>query len=170
VCLPHCGVIGQYMGSRCAKREGDNHNPHPEARAQRASKDGQKLQLCLLPSFETRPSDAPQDEDLANAPPPIRQVRAHPSRRKMERREAPGVCETPLGFPCDRETCAPRTAGFAKARGPVVRMGLRGPSRGARASCGGVAKPATETLRLPALHREPHCRRSAPCPAFRVAS
>src|SRR3954468_7175695 len=37
-------------------------------------------------------------------------VRVHPSSRfpflpkkEMERREAPGVCEAPWGFPCDRE-------------------------------------------------------------------
>jgi hypothetical protein len=46
-----------------------------------------------------------------------------------------------------------RRARRHRAFRPVARMGLRGPSRGARASCGGVAKPATKTLRLPALHR-----------------
>src|SRR5687768_8955597 len=74
----------------------------------------------------------------------------------MERREAPGACETPSGFPCDREACAPRTFGLCdKPARPVVRLGLRGPARGARASSDGVAKPAAETLRLPALHRDP---------------
>src|SRR3954463_11943048 len=89
----------------------------------------------------------------------------------MQRREAPGVCEAPWGLPCDRET--QRAADFAAVSPqvrPVVRMGLRSPSRGARAPSGGgaeappetprapprgggVATPATETLRLPTLHR-----------------
>jgi hypothetical protein len=51
----------------------------------------------------------------------------------MERREAPGVCETPWGIPCDRDT--QRAANAPALRGPsrpVVRTGLRVPSRGAR--------------------------------------
>jgi len=43
----------------------------------------------------------------------------------MERREAPGACETPLGGPCDRPACAPYEG----------------------------ARPDVEGRRLPALHR-----------------
>jgi hypothetical protein len=57
----------------------------------------------------------------------------------MERREAPGVCETPYGA-CE--------APFARR----TKTGLRGPFRGARASCGRFARPAARALRLPALH------------------
>ena len=80
---------------------------------------------------------------------PFVRVRVHPSshfpflpKKEMERREAPGDCEAPWGFPCDRETGAPRTgpAGSPPAH-PVVRTGLRIPSRGARASCCGVRSP-----------------------------
>ena len=67
----------------------------------------------------------------------------------MERREAPGVCEAPLGFPCDREACAPRTDWLCEGQpsgcqdgvaNPVPRRarpamtGLRGPPPGRCAS------------------------------------
>jgi hypothetical protein len=48
-----------------------------------------------------------------------------PPKRGMERREAPGVCETPLGRPCDRA---------------------------ARAPCEGARPGLSPGLRLPALH------------------
>jgi hypothetical protein len=72
----------------------------------------------------------------------------------VEPREAPAACEAASRLPCDRETShAADIAAVSPQVRPVARMGLRGPSRGARASCDGVAKPATETLRLPALHQ-----------------
>lgn len=70
----------------------------------------------------------------------------------MERREAPAACEAAQASLAIGRLRAPRTAGFAKALPPGDGTGLRGPSRGARASCGGFARPAAETLRLPALH------------------
>ena len=63
----------------------------------------------------------------------------------MERREAPGVCETPHG-----ETLA---RGFAARR---HQAGVRiPPARRARYGIDGVAKPTARTLRLPALHQKP---------------
>jgi hypothetical protein len=76
-------------------------------------------------------------------------------RRDMERREAPGICEAPWDFGCDPETLrAADVAAVSPQVGPVVRMGLRGPSRGARALRWRVCETRIRTLRLPALHRD----------------
>ena len=74
----------------------------------------------------------------------------------------------PLGFPL--RSGNPRAADCRRCECRPVRLSGRGcESRPeARAPCdGGFARPATRTLRLPALHREPRCRRPAPCPAHR---
>ena len=61
----------------------------------------------------------------------------------MERREAPGVCETPWGRPLRSEHPARRHERVCETRSE------------ARASCGDrFARPAARTLRLPALHRD----------------
>src|SRR6185437_14511044 len=57
-----------------------------------------------------------------------------PEKGGMERREAPGACETPLGGPCDRPACAPYEG----------------------------ARPDVEGRRLPALHRSVRYRERPP--------
>jgi len=56
----------------------------------------------------------------------------------MERREAPGVCETPLSRPCDRAARAPDFGGGVAKPAPGARTttaaGLRGPPPGCCAS------------------------------------
>ena len=72
----------------------------------------------------------------------------------MERREAPGVCETPLAPLAIGAPRAPRT--YLRCHRKLVRLSGRGcESRPeARASRDGrFARPAARTLRLPALHR-----------------
>src|SRR5262245_48580017 len=75
----------------------------------------------------------------------------------MERREAPGVCETPLGSRCDRG--ASRAADVSRgvtARSVRLSGWVCEAQPEARAPCdGGFATTTTRTLRLPALHRDP---------------
>ena len=96
---------------------------------------------------------------LANAPPPVFGEGAgcpvpfsvSLREREMERREAPGRCATaPLHAPCDRGVYAP--CGRVCETHPEARASRSGE----------VARLAARTLRLPALHREPRCRRPAP--------
>jgi hypothetical protein len=90
-----------------------------------------------------------------------------------------GAPSFPFSDPPKREWSAGRRQGFARplygaCEAPFLRTdtgtGLRIPPRGARASCGRFARPATRALRLPALHLVKLCALSAhrPCSASNV--
>ena len=76
-------------------------------------------------------------------------------KKAMERREAPGVCETPLGLPCDQETRAPLDfASRCHLRGSVrFQSGVANPAPGRARPATRGCEALARTLRLPALHQ-----------------